>query len=171
MGKGGSATIAFSVTDWLDLLRGVCVFVTVFSFYFIFYLPELRANLTVRIHTFCFFIIVMRKRGKKRSEKRIYREMETEKDVREEGEVEKRSSEREVKACKEEERCKVEDLESHSTARRARISAGFTDSQETAIVEFAFYSRSQPVTESPSMTKLPQKLTRSLQKNMKISRF
>ena len=103
---------------------------------FILYFIYLSLGQTVRIHTFCFFIIVMRKRGKKRSEERIYREMETEKDVREEGEVERRSSEREVKACKEEERCKVEDLESHSTARRARISAGFTDSQETAIVEF-----------------------------------
>ena len=38
-------------------------------------------------------------------------------------------------ACKEEERCE-EDSESHSAAKRARVCATFTDSQETAIVEF-----------------------------------
>ena len=38
-------------------------------------------------------------------------------------------------ACEEEERCE-EDLESHSAAKRARVSSTFTDSQETAIVEF-----------------------------------
>ena len=38
-------------------------------------------------------------------------------------------------ACKEEERCE-EDSESHSAANRARFCATFTDSQETAIVEF-----------------------------------
>ena len=71
------------------------------------------------------------------------REMEAERDVREEGEVEERSAEREVevertteKACKGEERCEEEDLESHSAGKRARFSAVFSDSQETAIVEF-----------------------------------
>ena len=39
------------------------------------------------------------------------------------------------KACEEEERCE-EDLESHSAAKRARVCSTFTDSQETAIVEF-----------------------------------
>ena len=38
-------------------------------------------------------------------------------------------------ACKEEERCE-EDLKSHSAAKRARVCSTFTDSQETAIVEF-----------------------------------
>ena len=38
-------------------------------------------------------------------------------------------------ASKEEERCE-EDSESHSAAKRARVCATFTDSQETAIVEF-----------------------------------
>ena len=38
-------------------------------------------------------------------------------------------------ACKEEERCE-DDLESHSAAKRARVCSTFTDSQETAIVEF-----------------------------------
>ena len=38
-------------------------------------------------------------------------------------------------ACEEEERCE-EDLESHSAAKRARVCSIFTDSQETAIVEF-----------------------------------
>ena len=37
-------------------------------------------------------------------------------------------------ACEEEERCEEE--ESHSAAKRARVCATFTDSQETAIVEF-----------------------------------
>ena len=38
-------------------------------------------------------------------------------------------------ACEEEERCE-EDSESHLAAKRARVSSTFTDSQETAIVEF-----------------------------------
>ena len=38
-------------------------------------------------------------------------------------------------ACKEEERCE-QDSESHSAAKRARVCDTFTDSQETAIVEF-----------------------------------
>ena len=38
-------------------------------------------------------------------------------------------------ACEEEERCE-EDLESHSAAKRARVCSTFTDSQETANVEF-----------------------------------
>ena len=38
-------------------------------------------------------------------------------------------------ACEEDERCE-EDSECHSTAKRARVCATFTDSQETAIVEF-----------------------------------
>ena len=38
-------------------------------------------------------------------------------------------------ACEEEKRCE-EDLESHLAAKRARVCSTFTDSQETAIVEF-----------------------------------
>ena len=38
-------------------------------------------------------------------------------------------------ACEEAERCE-EDLESHSAAKTARVCSTFTDSQETAIVEF-----------------------------------
>ena len=38
-------------------------------------------------------------------------------------------------ACEEDERCE-EDSECHSAAKRARVFATFTDSQETAIVEF-----------------------------------
>ena len=37
--------------------------------------------------------------------------------------------------CRKEERCE-EDSESHSAAKRARVCATFTDSQETAIMEF-----------------------------------
>ena len=69
--------------------------------------------------------------------------MEDERDVREEKELEERSVEREVEderttveACEEEERCKEEHLESHSAVKRARVSAVFSDSQETAIVDF-----------------------------------
>ena len=40
-----------------------------------------------------------------------------------------------MEAREEEERCE-EDSESHSAAKRARVCATFTDSQETAIVEF-----------------------------------
>ena len=68
---------------------------------------------------------------------------------KENGEVEKRIEERTEEgtqeteerlelteeACEEEERCE-EDLESHSAAKRARVCSTFTDSQETAIVEF-----------------------------------
>ena len=57
--------------------------------------------------------------------------------------MEERSEERGIKgeritkkACQEEERCEEEILDSHSTAKRARVSAVFTESQETTIVEF-----------------------------------
>ena len=39
-------------------------------------------------------------------------------------------------ACEEEERCEEEALQSHSAAKRARVSAVFSNSQETAIFEF-----------------------------------
>ena len=70
-------------------------------------------------------------------------EVERDEQSEREGEVEERSAERGVevertteKACQEEERSEEEDLDSHSTAKRARVSAVFPDSQETAIVEF-----------------------------------
>ena len=47
-------------------------------------------------------------------------------------------------------------------------------STDSRIIEHSFqvfYSKSQPVTDSHSMTTLPQKQTRCLQKNMKTSRF
>ena len=67
--------------------------------------------------------------------------MESERDVRKEGEEEERSTEVEVErtteeACNEEERCEEEASESHSTAKKVRISSVFSDSQETAIVKF-----------------------------------
>ena len=40
-----------------------------------------------------------------------------------------------MKACEEDERCE-EESECHSAAKRARVCATFTDSQENAIVEF-----------------------------------
>ena len=88
-----------------------------------------------------------RKRGKKKMDER------QEEREKESGEVEERSEERmeerseerteereerlEVtgEACEEDERCE-EDSKSYSAAKRARVCATFTDSQETAIVEF-----------------------------------
>ena len=82
------------------------------------------------------------KRGKKKMDER------QEEREKESGEVEERMEERTEgtqeteecfefteEACEEEERCE-EDSESHSATRRARVCATFTDSQETAIVEF-----------------------------------
>ena len=87
------------------------------------------------------------KRGKKKMDER------QEEREKESGEVEERIEERTEEgteegtqeteerlelteeACEEEERCE-EDLESHSAAKRARVCSTFTDSQETAIVEF-----------------------------------
>ena len=94
----------------------------------------------------------MRKeKGGKRGKKKMYeRQEESEKGV---GELEERTEERteerreegieetgeclEVteEACEEDERCE-EDSECHSAAKRDRVCATFTDSQETAIVEF-----------------------------------
>ena len=86
------------------------------------------------------------KRGKKMEERQEEREKEG-------GELEERTEERteegteeriedteeglEVteKACEEDERCE-EELECQSAAKRARVCATFTDSQENAIVEF-----------------------------------
>ena len=67
--------------------------------------------------------------------------MEAERDEREEGEVEERSTDLEVErtteeTCNEEERCEEVASESHSTVKRARTSSVFSDNQETAIVEF-----------------------------------
>ena len=80
-----------------------------------------------------------RKRGKKKMEER------QEEREKEGGELEERTEERiedteeglEVteEACKEDERCE-EESECHSVAKRARVCATFTDSQENAIVEF-----------------------------------
>ena len=76
------------------------------------------------------------KRGKKKMDER------QEEKEKESGEVQERMEERTEEgtqeteeACKEEERCE-EDSESHSAAKRARVCSTFTDSQETAIVEF-----------------------------------
>ena len=83
------------------------------------------------------------KRGKKKMDER------QEEREKESGEVDERIEERTEEgtqeteerlelteeACEEEERCE-EDLESHLVAKRARVCSTFTDSQETAIVEF-----------------------------------
>ena len=79
------------------------------------------------------------KRGKKKMDER------QEEREKEGGEVEERTeegieeteerSEVTEEACEEYERCE-EDSECHSSSKRARVCATFTDSQETAIVEF-----------------------------------
>ena len=70
------------------------------------------------------------------------RQEEREKEVGEMGERTEKgieeteeSSEVTEEACEKDERCE-EDSECHSSAKRARVCATFTDSQETAIVEF-----------------------------------
>ena len=128
-----------------------------FQFFKYHIILELKANFKVRRHIllFYFFLLltgVMRKKkgGKRGKKKTDERQEEREKEG---GEVEERMEERieegteegtqeteerlEVteEACKEEERCE-EDSESDSAAKRARVCASFTDSQETAIVEF-----------------------------------
>ena len=55
-------------------------------------------------------------------EKRAEREVEVERATEE--------------ACQKEERCEKKDLETYTSVKTARISAVFSDSQETAIVEF-----------------------------------
>ena len=68
-------------------------------------------------------------------------ELEERTEERTEEGTEKRTEDRDEglevteEACKEDERCE-EELECHSAAKRARVCATFTDSQENAIVEF-----------------------------------
>ena len=137
------------------LLRG-------FQFFYISHFTGVRANLTVRrhisvfLHFFVIFTGVMRKekggkRGKKKMEERQeerekeggeLEEMTEERteEMTEEG-TEERIEDREEglevteEACEEDERCD-EESECHSAAKRARVCATFTDSQEIAIVEF-----------------------------------
>ena len=121
---------------------------------------ERRVSLTAKgFQFFYFFVIftgVMRKeKGGKRGKKKM--EERQEEREKEGGELEERTEERteemteegteeriedteeglEVtqEACKENEMCE-EESECHSAAKRARVCATFTDSQENAIVEF-----------------------------------
>ena len=111
---------------------------------------ELKANFTVRRHILLFFYYfvncIMRKdKGGKRGRKKMdEREKESEQqertevteegiERREEEEIEERLAIEE--AVEEEERCE-DDPECHSSAKRARVCATFTDSQEIFIVEF-----------------------------------
>ena len=79
------------------------------------------------------------KRGReKMDERKMESEVEERTEVTEEGierreEIEERPAIEE--AVEEEERCE-EDLECHSSAKRLRVCATFTDSQEVSIVEF-----------------------------------
>ena len=137
--------------DWLATERRVSLTARGFQFFYI--LLELRANLTVRRHIsvflpfFVIFTGVMRKgkggkRGKKKMEER-QKEREKEGGELEESteETEERIEDREEglevteEACEEDDRCE-EESECHSAAKRARVCATFTDSQENAIIEF-----------------------------------
>ena len=123
-------------------------------FILLYFILEHRANFTVRRHILVFLLLIFTgvirkekggKRGKKKMEER-----------QEGGELEERTEERteegteeteeriedteeglEVteEACEEDERCE-EESECHSAAKRARVCATFTDSQEHANVEF-----------------------------------
>ena len=156
----------FLCLDWLATERRVSLTASGFSVFFTFHiLLELRANLTVGRHisVFYFFFEIFtgdmrREKGGKRGKKKMdERQEEREKEGgeleemteerteerTEEGteEREERIEEREEglqvteEACEEDERCE-EDSECHSAAKRARVCATFTDSQEIAIVEF-----------------------------------
>ena len=149
-------TFSLLLIGWL--LRDVCLcFVGVFIFFKYHIILELKANFTVRRHILLFHFFwlltgVMRKvKGGKRGKKKMDERQEEREE--ESGEVDERIEERMVEgtkegtqqteerlelteeACEEKERCE-EDLESHWAAKRARVCSTFTDSQETAIVEF-----------------------------------
>ena len=114
---------------------------------------ELKANFTARRHilVFYFFLLLTGVIRKEKGGKRGRKKMDERQEEREQesGEVEERMEERTEERTEEteerlefteegsgeEERCE-EDSESHSAAKRARVCATFTDSQETAIVEF-----------------------------------
>ena len=143
-------TFSLLLTVWL--LRDVCLcFVGVFIFLKYHIILELKANFTVRRHILLFFYyfvnwIMRKEKGGKRGMKRMdEREKESEEQERievAEGGIERREEE-EIEerpeaikeAVEEEERCE-EDIECHSSAKRARVCATFTDSQEISIVEF-----------------------------------
>ena len=77
------------------------------------------------------------KRGRKKMDDREKERVEVTEEVierREEEEIEERPAIEEA-VEQEEERCE-EDIECHSSAKRARVCATFTDSQEISIVEF-----------------------------------
>ena len=132
------------VTDWLTTERRLSLFCRGFYFFKYHIILELRANFTVRRHIlvlyFCFTIdwsYEEIERREKRKEKDGY-EARVEGEGRWRDGGKDRGKERlEVteEACEEDERCE-EDSECHSVAKRARVCATFTDSQETAIVEF-----------------------------------
>ena len=142
----------FSLLLTVSLLRDAChCFVVVFSFFKYYLILELKANFTVRRHILLFFYyfvdwIMRKEKGGKRGRKKMderEKESEVEERVevteegierREEEEIEERPEAIE-EAVEEEERCE-KDTECHSSAKRARLCATFTDSQEIFIVEF-----------------------------------
>ena len=140
------------VTDCLATERCVSLICRGFQFlFYIYIILELKANFTVRRHIllfFCYFVdwIMKKEKGGKRGRKNMddrEKESEVEERVKVTEEVIERREEEEIEERpaieeaveQEEERCK-EDIECHSSAKRARVCATFTDSQEISIVEF-----------------------------------
>ena len=110
-------------------------FVGVFSFYFIYLSLGQISQLGDTFYKFFYFIVdwSMRKEVEERVE---VPELPEERVEGREEEEEIQESQAIVEAvAEEEERCE-EDPESHSSAKRARVCATFTDTQEVSIVEF-----------------------------------
>ena len=114
-------------------------FVGVFSFYFIYYILELRANFTVRRHILLFFYYfvdgIMKKEKAGKRGRKMMDDREKECEVEERAEVPElpdegieRREEEEIEegpaigeaVAEEEERCE-EDPECHFSAKRARV--------------------------------------------------
>ena len=106
------------VIDWLATERRVSLFCSGFYFFKYHIILELKANFTVRGHILLFYFFLLLTGGTEEGTQETEERLELTEE-----------------ACEEEERCE-EDLESHSAAKRARVCSTFTDSQETAIVEF-----------------------------------
>ena len=151
-GKGGwdyKRDWANVFSDRLALMRGVCVLLGIFRFFLYIFLSLWQISQLgyTQFSFFCVFLLLLCEREERSGVRKGQREreMEAERDVQseKEGEVE-RNKEKGIEesesttdeACQEEDKFEEEVLDSRSTAKKPRLSAVFTDSQETAIVEF-----------------------------------
>ena len=145
----------FLCLDWLATERYVSLSARGFHCFTFYILLELRANFTGDTFQFFYFFFIHqsyeeRKRRKERKEdggeargegegrwrRKVERtEERTEEETEERIEDTEEGLEVTEEACEEDERCEKES-ECHSAAKRARVCATFTDSQEHAIVEF-----------------------------------